>query len=42
MFPGLGHLAPALAAVFAELKREGKKREGTDKNAISLLLISTE
>ena len=41
-FPGLVHLAPALAAAFAGLKEEDRKRERTDKNAMSLLFISRE
>ena len=42
MFPGLVHLTPALGAAFAGLKGEDRKRESTDKKAISLLFISRE
>ncbi len=42
MFPDLVHLAPALAAAFAGLMGEDRKRESTDKKAISLLFISRE
>jgi hypothetical protein len=33
------HLAPALAAAFAGIKGEDRKRESIDKNAITLLFI---
>jgi hypothetical protein len=40
VIPGLVHLAPALAAAFAGIKGEDRKRESTEKNAISFLLMN--
>jgi hypothetical protein len=37
--PIFEHLAPALAAAFAGIRRVDRKIESIDKNAISLLLI---
>jgi len=33
------HAPPALAAAFADIRGEDRKRESIDKNAISLLFI---
>jgi hypothetical protein len=39
LIPTLVHFPPALAAAFAGIKERDKKRESTDKNAITLLFI---
>jgi hypothetical protein len=42
VLPALLHLAPALAAAFAGIRGEDKKRESIDKNAIILLFTYRE
>jgi hypothetical protein len=42
VIPALLHLAPALAAAFAGIRRVDRKRESIDKKVISLLFIYRE